>query len=189
MGLFSSLPIIGGLINTVGNNVIRGREAFKGNAEAEQQRVADDLKDARKFAPKGWFSRQIRPLITLIVYLPYLVITIVITIVCVKVMIPLLHSLDDIDRAIGQMQAVFGLYDALPDRLWVLIGVVTPLWFGGRAIKHLSSTSIAKHAVSVNANRPRSVQPRDNKFVDLLGADISKLSKLEQARQANARTK
>ena len=188
MGFFSGIPILGGLIDTIGGNVIRGREAFRGNAENEQQRIADEMKDVRKFQPQGWLGKQIRPLITLVVFLPFIAITVILTIVCIKVMIPLLTSLDDIDRAIEQMQLIFSLYDALPDRWWMLAGIVVPFWFGGRTLKHWGAASVMKHVTSVNANRPKP-EPKKDPFVDVIGDDIHQLSNLEQARRANQMTK
>ena len=182
---------IGKAAEGIGNGISGVAKVFTVGKDANDQRTFDSYASARSYVPQSWLAKQIRPFVTLTVLSTFIMLNVVI---CILVFISIKKFIetdsDDVGALIKEIALIFTLLAAPGLLYYTFVGTIMTFWFGGQGGKyrraHAEAMEMAKQPVQVI----QQVAPkRDNKFVDLLGADISKLSKLEQARQANARTK
>ena len=182
---------IGGAAQGIGSAVEGVAKVWKVGADANDQRVFDSYNSARSYVPQTWLAKQIRPFVTLTVLSTFIMLNIVI---CILVFLSIKNFIetdsDDIGKLIKEIAIIFTLLNAPGFLYYAFVGTIMTFWFGGQNGKynraHKENIELAKQPVQII----QQVAPkRDNKFVDLLGEDVSKLSKLEQARRAHQATK
>ena len=183
MGIFSGIPILGGVIDKVGDKIIKGREVWKGNAENELQRGADGYASARSYVPQGWLAKQIRPWVTIVTLIPQLLLAI-------NLGWQIYLHMETGDNLSG-INAAVALFSGMGAIYYAYTGTIMTFWFGGQDGKYRRAhkeTMAGVHTPAVaretSSNAPAGT--RDG-FVDVIGDDIKKLSKLEtfQRRRRN----
>ena len=185
MGIFSGIPILGGVIDKVGDKIIKGREVWKGNAENELQRGADGYASARNYVPQGWLAKQIRPFVTLTVLSTFIMLNVVIcTLVFMSIRNFIETDSEDIGGLVKEITLIFSLLVAPGFLYYTFVGTIMTFWFGGQDGKYRRAhkeTMAGVHTPAVaretSSNAPAGT--RDG-FVDVIGDDIKELSNLEK---------
>ncbi|MCH9664348.1 MAG: hypothetical protein K0U41_00685 [Gammaproteobacteria bacterium] len=171
--------VFSGIAN-IGKTIIKGRKVFKGDAEAAQVREATQYTEARKFKPDGWLGKQIRPLLTLVIMAPIMVIAIAIAVLVGIALYPVITGEMTVQEGIAVIKPIFGLFDALSENYHNLSMLVLVFWFGGRIHKYQINSSEVKHAMKMGTDKP-------NKQHDLESVPNPPLTKLQKFQKSRNR--